>query len=348
MRRRFLETLFAVVTVFALVMATSAPVLAYPPSPPGANSNDLSIQLSVIPSLTYNGATVGYYISISNPENPDPLLITADAHDIVVKFYPPGADGNPIATPTYTSAPFNLLANGPIVNLPVQNVTLALSPGVTVARGEATFQAVLYTYPIDSNVSGTKNIPLTIINPSTTVTITPSVTSVIPPGTISLTVTEHNSDIVQLVSPNVVVSSVPATATPPMPLTLIKTSPYYVSGDTLDDGILGAGETWTWIITGVVVNAQTTFTANGDAIDLLGNHVNFDTVGGKTPGVATERASTIVHISSTAVTITPAKNTVITHGGVDQSERRINGWFEHHFNEDRLPGGGVLRWGYGW
>jgi hypothetical protein len=301
MRRRFLSVAAAIVTVLALVITIiDNPVLAacFPPSPPGANSNDLSIQLNVVPNLTYNGAMVGYYISVSNQENPDPLLISADARDIVVKFYPPDANGLPVATPTYTSAPFDLAANGPIVNLPVQNVTLALDPGVIVAVGKATFDGGLATFPICSAVSGEKSIPLTVINPNTAVTMTSSATSVLIGHTVNLTITEHNSDSSPLTAPNVVVTSVPATTTPSMPLTLLKTSPYFISGDILNDGILGSGETWTWIVTGVVVNATTIFTANGDGIDLLGNHVNFNTVGGKTPGIPGERASITVNAGS--------------------------------------------------
>jgi hypothetical protein len=144
MRKRFLAIITALATLVALVIP-GTPVLAGAGSPYGANSNDVDITLSVIPNLTYNGATVGYYISISNSINPTPGLITADAKDIIVKFYPPGTNGLPVATPTYTSAPFNLAAGGTPVLLPTQNVVLNLDPGVTIAVGKANFTAILLT-----------------------------------------------------------------------------------------------------------------------------------------------------------------------------------------------------------
>ena len=84
---------------------------------------------------------------------------------------------------------------------------------------------------------------------------------------VDLTVTEHNNGDVDLTSPYVNVS--------PGGYSLNKASAYYVSGDTGDDGILGTGETWTWVITGVVVNADTTFTANGHGLDPLLNGISF-------------------------------------------------------------------------
>jgi hypothetical protein len=161
-----IRLLTMVVMVLALTITLCTPVLADTGiigSTAGANSNDLALSLSVVPNLVCNGATVNYYMTISNPINQTPGLITADAVNVVVSFFPPGPDGLPIATPTYVSAPFNIAAGGTPVNLPVQPVVLNLNPGVMAATAKATFTGTLLTYPIDSQVSGEKNIPLTLI-----------------------------------------------------------------------------------------------------------------------------------------------------------------------------------------
>jgi hypothetical protein len=321
MKKRLLAILAVVAMVLALVIPMGTPVLAGPPNPPNANSNDLALQLSVVPNLTYNGATVVYHLSISNPINPDPNLHTAYASNIIVKFFPPTSNGTPAVTPSIIFPAFDLAPGGAPVVLAPQSVTLALDPGVSIAFGEASFSATLFTFPVDSLVTGDKNIPLTIIHPSTTVAITPSPTTVLAGGTVSLTVTEHNNDTIgALTGVNVVVSSVPGTTTPAMPLTLLHSSAYLTS-DGNGDAILDGGETWTWIVTGVVVNANTTFTANGDGIDLLNNHVNVNTVGGTTPGVQTEQAPTTVNlIPPGALTITKAVDlgSVVDPTGITQ------------------------------
>jgi hypothetical protein len=268
MRKRLLSVLMAIVTVSSLVILMTAPVMAGPGVPPGANSNDLSLQLSVVPNLTINGATVGYYISISNPINPTPTLITAKAIGIVVKFYPPGANGLPIAAPTYTSASFDMDPGAAPVSMPVQDVVLALNPGVVNAVGRATFDATLLTYPVDSQVSGDKNIPLTIMVPGTIAGISASVSEVpAGGGDVVLTITDFNSGTAPLTSPSVVLSSSPGV--PTLPQTLTKASSAYKSGDTDGDGVLGIGETWKWEVT-VNVTQNTTFTMVGHGFDSTG------------------------------------------------------------------------------
>ena len=293
MKKRLLSLIVVLITVLVLVIPMGAPVKA-------ATSN-LSLVLSVVPNSTYNGITAGYNISITNPNNVILGTVLNNATNVVVSFYPPGPNGLPVSVPTYVSAPFNLAAGGTTVSLPVQNVVLALNSGVTTATANAAFSATFNSTTIGP-VTGSATIPLTIISPNTTVTITPSSPSVSGGGTESLIITEHNSGIGDISSPNVVLTSTPGTTIPTMPLTLLKASQYFVSGDTLNDGIISSGETWTWIVTGVVVNATTTFIANGDGIDSLGNHVNFNTAGGTTPGVPTEQALAAVSINMITVT----------------------------------------------
>jgi hypothetical protein len=276
--------------------------------------NSLGITLGVFNNIAYNGATVSYHIDITNPNSVVAGTTINNGENIIVSFYPPGPNGQPVAVPSFISAPFGLTA-GLSVSLPLQNVTLALNSGVTTAIAMASYSATIIG-PANLPASGSANASLNIINPDTIVTINPSISTVIEGGSVGLTVTEFNSGTDDLTSPNVAVTSAPATTNPPMPLVLDKASPYFSGGDALNDGLLGSGETWSWTITGVAVtSSKTTFTANGDGIDSLGNHVNFNTVKGTSPGIAAERASTTVHTSNTTVAIVPAQNTVVAGSG---------------------------------
>jgi len=79
--------------------------------------------------------------------------------------------------------------------------------------------------------------------------------------TIDLTVTEANTGLDSLINPSVVVSASPGMAG--FPVTLVKASGTYVSGDTDNDGVLDRGEVWVWKILGVAPTVDTTFEAIG-------------------------------------------------------------------------------------
>jgi len=63
-------------------------------------------------------------------------------------------------------------------------------------------------------------------------------------------------------------------------------SPYWVGGDTNNDGLMDIHETWTWNVT-VHVNAETHFVVIGHGTDPLGNPADF---GLEPPGIPEERA----------------------------------------------------------
>jgi hypothetical protein len=270
MKKRFLAILTVVATVLVLVIPTATPVLAE--NPAGANSNDLILSLGGGPVMPENGDTVNYVINLANPINPSIGLITADAINISVAFYPPGSDGLPTAAPSYTSAAFNLVAGGGPVTLPVQNVTLALDPCVSVAIAKAILTATSLKLPENPlNVTIEKTLPLTVSNSSRTiVTITPSVVA---GNLVNFTVTETNLCGVDLTNPYVVLSSIPALAS--LPLALTKTSSFYIAGDTNADAILNVGETWIWIVPGIIVNTNTTITVIGHGTDPMGNDITY-------------------------------------------------------------------------
>jgi len=152
-------------------------------------------------------------------------------------------------------------------------------------------------------------VSVIVIEPSTYIEIASCTNAIYAGETISLTITDINNSDVPLTSPSVLVTNNPVLA--PLPLTLTKSSPSYVSGDTNSNGIFDAGETWTWTVTGVVLNATTTFTAIGDGIDPLGNHITY-------PAYTGERAQVTVSVinPNTTVTITASAPKIVKGGHV--------------------------------
>ncbi|PLX20780.1 hypothetical protein C0584_04820, partial [Candidatus Parcubacteria bacterium] len=103
--------------------------------------------------------------------------------------------------------------------------------------------------------------------PNTLLDISVSSSTVYAGDTVDLTITEENTGDVKLNNPYVDVFDGSATTT------LNKASASFVDGDDNDDGILDPEETWQWIITGVVVNSDTSYTATGHGTDALGGDV---------------------------------------------------------------------------
>ena len=120
--------------------------------------------------------------------------------------------------------------------------------------------------------------------PNTTVTITPSATSVTSGGSVTYTVSEQNTGNVALTNPSVVLSG-GLTQT-------LSAEPN--SGDTNNNGILDIGETWTWtgISSGTLTSDQTV-TATG--------HGTYGETDITAPTYPKEQASAIVTVTHTNV-----------------------------------------------
>jgi len=147
-----------------------------------------------------------------------------------------------------------------------------------VVNTDTTFTALGHGFdPLMNDISfandytGEKDtVDVDVIAPNTVVTISANATMVYSGGAVDLTVYEENTGDVPLTSPSVDVN--------PGGYTLNKASGYYVEGDTDGDGVLNATEKWKWwkwVITGVVVNTDTTFTALGHGFDPLMNDISF-------------------------------------------------------------------------
>jgi hypothetical protein len=116
------------------------------------------------------------------------------------------------------------------------------------------------------------SVTVNTISPDTEVTISASETLVYPGDTVDLTVTEENTatdPAAILTNVYVEVDDLSTALSPDW--TLVHPPDVYVVGNT--DNILEPGEKWQWTISGVVVNADTTYTATGHGTDPLGNDV---------------------------------------------------------------------------
>jgi hypothetical protein len=147
-------------------------------------------------------------------------------------------------------------------NIPTGNLdatTAFQADGHGLAPGDGVLQYTDITYDAGFYLER-ESVTIIVNSPSTDAGIT-ALPSFLPAGggTVTLTVTEENDGQVDL--GNIVMTvrnNVDST------VYYLNKSAYYVSGDTLDDGILKPLETWTWSITGVPVTDTTVFTVYGD------------------------------------------------------------------------------------
>jgi len=150
------------------------------------------------------------------------------------------------------------------------------------------------TYPAYPDEQDTVNVD--VVSPNTTVTIDASAYLIYAGDTVDLTVTEENTGGVDLTGAYVHVDNgVGDLSAPPD------------SGDD-GDGILEVGETWSWTVSGVVVNANTTFTATGHGTDSLGGDVTY-------PAYEYEQDTVDVDVISPNTTVTISTSVDLIYAG---------------------------------
>jgi len=121
-----------------------------------------------------------------------------------------------------------------------------------------------------------RTITNTIKLPNTLASLSSNVQETTANGNVILTISDINNGEVPLTAEHmhVYLNNIEATGSPVFsPLT--KTSLSFVGGDTGNDGIMGVGETWTWVVT-ISINTETTFRIVGHSTDPLGNPVDGD------------------------------------------------------------------------
>ena len=159
-----------------------------------------------------------------------------------------------------------------------------LEPGETwswtvsgvVITADTTFTALGHgTDPTGTDISfangyeGEKaTVDINVIAPDTLVKISSSATLVFVNDTVNLTITEKNNGDENLTNPYVIVLKDGGA------FAYLDNGSANFGGDN-GDGILDQGETWKWVITGVVITNDSTFTALGHGFDQAGNDISF-------------------------------------------------------------------------
>ena len=234
---------------------------------PGAcTNNDFVVNIGKSHSLAYDetsifGATViTYTVDTGNPNtsgtgcNVDNIDINLTTPDGVVHnlqtggSYPIGTAVSQLGTVNYTADSSDKTGNNLVASVNAQGDLHDISIG-------------------EDPLNITKQVSTLVINPSTLTTISASAIQVLAGGTVTLTITEQNDGDVDLTNPSVFVDNGVGTVT--------STSVSFIGVDGGDIGVLDPGETWSWTVPGVVVNADTTFTATGHGTDPLLNDVTF-------------------------------------------------------------------------
>jgi hypothetical protein len=156
----------------------------------------------------------------------------------------------------------------------------------------------------DEDASDHDTLSKTVIHPSTIASITSSASQVVAGGAVNLTVTEQNDGDVPLMFASTTVDNGVGTLT--------SASPNF-SGDD-GDGVLEPGETWQWLVNGVVVNSNTTFTATGHGTDPLGMDITYpgDQQEQDNVSITVANPSTIVDITSSASLVNVGQSVNLT------------------------------------
>lgn len=294
-RLRFAAAVVASAALLGSAFAT--PAFAHI-SPNSCTSNDFVVNLLKSTNVAYdetnpNGATTVIYSAAAG--NPNTSGSGCDVSDVTITITDPHGAVHTIQTggnyPIGTAVATLSTTTSYVVNSTDE------SSGKVTASVHAV--GVLHDTGVgDDPMDIAKSLSVTIIHPNTTTTITPSSSLVTASTSVNLTVTEQNTGDNALGNPTVML-------TPPG-LTLASTSSTFTGGDTGSDGILGVGETWTWVVP-VVVNTTTTFTAVGNGLDSLGNPVTF-------PAYANEQASTTVTVRNSPTIATQLSATSVNIG----------------------------------
>ena len=283
-RKRWLVGLMALAVVFGLVSIAAATLI-------GSGFETLTLG-----NYYYIGDTVEFYGYAFNDTTAEPIL-SAEVTEVFVRRY----DGT---APSGYQDIYLLEASDPPIQLPsIDDKVLFYPDKMVIDYADATPDETVFTdysnalswtlaadTPLDANqrfkaewhVLGLQENPnpdlgwdefekidtvrRTMLKPSTIADVSVSASTVHTGEAVDITVTEFNNGNAALNTPSVdvLVNGVPYD-------TLTKAGA--PAGDTLNDGILGIGETWSWVIEDVVVTEDSTIKVIGHGIDPNGNDV---------------------------------------------------------------------------
>lgn len=127
----------------ALTLSLAMGAFVSAATPPGANNNNVGMSFSGIPTAQQAGENVNYSMTVSNPQSLGGLL-SADAANMTVTFYPSQADGTPSATGTVVGTiPYLAVDATPVTIGPLTYPMPLLNPGVTAAVSRAVLNGTI-------------------------------------------------------------------------------------------------------------------------------------------------------------------------------------------------------------
>lgn len=302
---KFIVNTGIIASVIALSLMAGGSSASAHQDPLNCNASGLQQFPSVTPStVVYDGTTLTYtviYVN-SDPDGAGPVS-PCNLTGLNASIDLPGPGNITVLTNATLPVGASISCPGGPGCAPgpyTYTVNHADEVGGTVTAGFH-INGVLHQSINENTAADDDNLSSNVIHPSTLIDITSSAAQVISGGTVNLTVTETNDGTSNLTNVSVTVDNGVGT--------LNSASPNF-SGDD-GDAVLEPGETWMWLVNGVVVNTNTTFVATGSGTDPLGTIITFpgDQDERDSVSVTTITPSTIVDISSSASTV-PVGGTV--------------------------------------
>lgn len=285
----------ALASIISLVQAT--PVSAHQ-APAACTTNDFVVNLGQSNTVVYDetspfgATTIVYTVTTGNPNTSGSGCHITDVNVNVTT--PDGVVHNLQTAGNYAIGTATAVLGTVNYDADSSDKTGPLLVASVNAQGD------LHDNPLGEDPQNiTKQVSALVINPNTIASISSSATQVLAGGTVDLTVTEQNNGDVDLIGAYVEVDNGVGT--------LDATHPSLTGDD--GDGLLEVGETWSWTVSGVVINSDTTFTATGHGTDPVGNDVTVTT------GFSTEEDSVLVGVANpTTVTTISASSTLVVVG----------------------------------
>jgi hypothetical protein len=201
-------------------------------SPPGCDSNSLTLTVTKDRTLVRNGDRSNYTVAVANNEGS-----ACDLTSVTVSLTLPAADGTPRGEVVTLASNVDYPAGTAPRVLGTVPWTVALNAGVTDAVTQAKANGVLHDAPTDHAAEIVKTLGTTVTQPHLTVTQTATPDSGTAPLGVTYTYVVTND------------SSTPVPIANPVVTDDRCASPVYSSGDGNGNGLLDNGEAWTYTCT---------------------------------------------------------------------------------------------------